>query len=392
MRDLLIEIWSSVRKNRLRTVLTGFAVAWGIFMLIVLLGAGNGLLNAIKSNASNFIANSMMAGGGTTSIPYNGLKEGRRIWLDSKDIQYLAAQLLGVYPAYKDIEKVEMLYGRFINKIDLVERRKVMILGYNQAIELMGGKGNPASLIGERMNVGSMSFLVIGIYRTDESSMYNNIYCPFSTIQMLSSGEDRFNNIIFSFHGLKTEKENEAFEAKYRAAINKNHLAAPEDHNAVWIWNRFTNNMEMEKGTKIIFIALWIIGIFTLLSGIVGVSNIMLITVKERTHEFGIRKALGATPSSILRLIIIESIAITAFFGYIGMILGLCACELMDATIGQQVVDLTVTQIKMFSNPTVGVSVAVKATILLIVAGTLAGYIPARKASGVLPIEALRAE
>ena len=422
MRDLLIEIWSSVKKNRLRTVLTGFAVAWGIFMLIVLLGAGNGLLNAIKSNASNFIANSMMAGGGTTSIPYNGLKEGRRIWLDSKDIettagkqfhnnideitaqrylsglnisrndQYLAAQLLGVYPAYKDIEKVEMLYGRFINKIDLDERRKVMILGYNQAIELMGGKGNPASLIGERMNVGSMSFLVIGIYRTDESSMYNNIYCPFSTIQMLSASEDRFNNIIFSFHGLKTEKENEAFEAKYRAAINKNHLAAPEDHNAVWIWNRFTNNMEMEKGTKIIFIALWIIGIFTLLSGIVGVSNIMLITVKERTHEFGIRKALGATPSSILRLIIIESIAITAFFGYIGMILGLCACELMDATIGQQVVDLTVTQIKMFSNPTVGVSVAVKATILLIVAGTLAGYIPAKKASGILPIEALRAE
>ena len=422
MKDVLIEIWSSVRKNKLRTALTGFAVAWGIFMLIVLLGAGNGLLNGVKSNASDFIANSMMAGGGTTSIAYDGLKEGRDIWLDSKDIktteskqfgdridavtankylqgqniirgsQYMPAQIYGVYPAYKDIEKVDILYGRFLNKIDLDERRKVMVLGYNTAVYLLDGKGNPESLVGERVNIGPMSFLIIGIFRTDESDMDNNVYCPFSTVQMISSGGDRFHNIIFSFHGLKTEKEGKDFESEYRAAINKNHRAAPEDATALWIWNRFTGNMQMENAIRIIFIALWIIGIFTLLSGIVGVSNIMLITVKERTREFGIRKAIGAKPSSILRLIIIESVVITAFFGYIGMVLGLWACELMDAALGQQAVDLGIIQIKIFINPTVGVDVAVQATILLVIAGTLAGYIPAKKASNIRPIEALRAK
>ena len=422
MKDVLIEIWSSVRKNKLRTALTGFAVAWGIFMLIVLLGAGNGLLNGVKSNASDFIANSMMAGGGTTSIAYDGLKEGRDIWLDSKDIktteskqfsdridavtankylqgqniirgsQYMPAQIYGVYPAYKDIEKVDIIYGRFLNKIDLDERRKVMVLGYNTAVYLLDGKGNPESLVGERVNIGPMSFLIIGIFRTDESDMDNNVYCPFSTVQMISSGGNRFDNIIFSFHGLKTEKEGKDFESEYRAAINKNHRAAPEDATALWIWNRFTGNMQMENAIRIIFIALWIIGIFTLLSGIVGVSNIMLITVKERTREFGIRKAIGAKPSSILRLIIIESVVITAFFGYIGMVLGLWACELMDAALGQQAVDLGIIQIKIFINPTVGVDVAVQATILLVIAGTLAGYIPAKKASNIRPIEALRAK
>lgn len=148
----------------------------------------------------------------------------------------------------------------------------------------------------------------------------------------------------------------------------------------------------MEKATSMILISLWIIGIFTLISGIVGISNIMLISVKERTHEFGIRKAIGAKPSSILKLIIIESIIITSFFGYIGMILGLIVCEIMDVTIGREVIDLTVTQIKIFSNPTVGLDVALQATALLIIAGTIAGFIPARRASKVKPIEALRAE
>ena len=237
-----------------------------------------------------------------------------------------------------------------------------------------------------------MSFLVIGIFRTDESNMDNDIYAPFTTVQTLSANGDRVHNIIFLFHGLKDEKENEAFETKYRAAINKNHRAAPEDPNSIWIWNRYTNNMQMEKATSMILISLWIIGIFTLLSGIVGISNIMLISVKERTHEFGIRKAIGAKPSSILKLIIIESIIITSFFGYIGMILGLIVCEIMDVTIGREVIDLTVTQIKIFSNPTVGLDVALQATALLIIAGTIAGFIPARRASKVKPIEALRAE
>ena len=203
---------------------------------------------------------------------------------------------------------------------------------------------------------------------------------------------DKTGNIVFSFKGLETEQQNEAFEQRYRANLNGNHDAAPDDEEAVWIWNRFTQAMQMNTGMGMLRTALWIVGIFTLLSGIVGVSNIMLITVKERTHEFGIRKAIGATPWSILRLIIIESIIITTFFGYIGMVLGIAANEYMNATIGNMKVDSGLFTTTMFVNPTVGLDVCINATLLMVVAGTIAGLIPARKAAHVRPIEALRAE
>ena len=203
---------------------------------------------------------------------------------------------------------------------------------------------------------------------------------------------DKADNIIFSFKGLKTEQDNEAFEKKYRARINANHSAAPDDENAIWIWNRFTQAMQMNTGMGIIRTALWIIGIFTLLSGIVGVSNIMLITVKERTREFGIRKAIGAKPRSILRLIIIESIIITTFFGYIGMVLGVAVNQYMDVTSGNMQVDVGPFKAAMFVNPTVGLDVCIEATVVMVLAGTIAGFIPARKAAHIRPIEALRAE
>ena len=198
--------------------------------------------------------------------------------------------------------------------------------------------------------------------------------------------------INFSFHGLETEEANEAFEKQLRSAINKRHEAAPDDDNAVWIDNRFTQNMQMDQGSNIIRTALWIVGLFTLLSGIVGVSNIMLITVKERTREFGIRKAIGATPWAVLKLIIIESIIITTFFGYIGMMFGIAANEYMSVTVGNDKVDAGLFQVSMFVNPTVGLDVCIKALLVMVVAGTLAGLMPARKAAKIRPIEALRAE
>ena len=167
---------------------------------------------------------------------------------------------------------------------------------------------------------------------------------------------------------------------------------APDDGRGIWIQNGYTANMEMNNAQRIIRTALWILGLLTLVSGIVGVSNIMLIAVKERTHEFGIRKALGATPAEILKLIIAESVTITAAFGYVGMFLGMIACQVMDKTVGQEAVDIGVTQIRMLVNPTVGLDVALEATLLLISAGTLAGAVPAWKAARVKPIEALRAE
>ena len=418
MYSILTEIWATTRRNKLRTALTGFAVAWGIFMLISLLGAGNGLINANIQNMDAFLANSMMVGGGSTSKEYKGLKEGRPITLNDKDIaetkdeftqniesvgaevkagqqtfaqgdNYVSAQLVGVYPNEITINKKEMLYGRFINQPDLDQQRKVVVLSESQAKELLPGK--IATLVGQNIKMDNFAFMVAGIYKDDRSEMNDRAFAPFTTVRTIYNKGDKTDNIIFSFKGLNTQAENEAFEKMYRSRINNNHYAAPDDENAVWIWNRFTMNLQMSQGVSIIRTALWIIGIFTLLSGIVGVSNIMLITVKERTREFGIRKAIGATPWSILRLIIIESIIITTIFGYIGMLCGIGANLYMDATMGHEVVDAGIFKQSMFLNPTVGFDVCIEATLLIVIAGTIAGLIPARKAAKIRPIVALNA-
>ena len=419
MIDILEEIWSTARRNKLRTALTGFAVAWGIFMLIFLLGCGNGLINAQMRNMDRFLDNSMMVGGGSTSKAHDGLSEGRRIQLDDRDISttsrsfdqyvdgvgaqvekqgvtisygsnYFSGGLEGVYPNEQQISKIEMLCGRFINQTDLDTQRKSLVLDDSQARELC--PKDYKSLLGQYVKVGSLAFRVVGINKGDKSRFRSSVYVPFTTLRTMYNMGDKADNIVFTFHGLKSEKDNEDFEKSYQARINANHRAAPDDESAIWIWNRFTQNMQMNKGVAFIHTALWIIGIFTLLSGIVGVSNIMLITVKERTREFGIRKAIGATPASILRLIIIESVLITTFFGYIGMVLGIGANLYMDATAGQMKVDSGLFEATMFVDPTVGLDVCVEATIVMILAGTLAGLVPARKAALIRPIEALRAE
>lgn len=416
MIDLLEEIWATVRRNKLRTALTGFAVAWGIFMLIFLLGAGNGLINATENNSGRFLDNSMSVGGGTTSKEYKGLKEGREIQLQDKDItstrqkfsvnvdsveaqirhagatitygeNYLSTEIDGVSPLHARINKIEMLHGRFINDVDNSQQRKVIVLNEDQAKEL--NEHDPAALVGQYVKMDSLAFRVVGITQSNQNGMNTSAYLPFSTLRIIYQMGDKVDNINFSFHGLQTEADNEAFEKRYKATLNANHDAAPDDEDAVWIWNRFTQAMQMNMGMGIIRKALWIIGLFTLMSGIVGVSNIMLITVKERTREFGIRKAIGATPASILRLIITESVIITTFFGYIGMLCGIAANEYMDATIGHEQVDAGLFKATMFLNPTVGFDVCIEALVVMVIAGTLAGLIPARKAARIRPIEAL---
>jgi putative ABC transport system permease protein len=427
--ELLNEIWATARRNKLRTALTGFAVAWGIFMLIVLLGAGNGLINAQLTQSDRFLSSSMVVFGGETSKPFNGLKEGRSIHLQERDItttgkefpavidnvgaqyrtqavislgqQYISTSLSGVYPNHTQIDKVQMMLGRFINNIDIREKRKVLVLSNKQAQELLAAPSVETSsqqakrlstLIGRSVNVGSFAFKIVGIYKENENGRAD-AFSSYSTIKNIyGANTDDAGRIEFTFHGLSTETENEAFEADYRARLNTSHQAAPDDESAVWLWNRYTQNLQMETGISIIRLALWIVGLFTLLSGIVGVSNIMLITVKERTHEFGIRKAIGAKPWSILKLIIIESVIITTVFGYIGMLLGIGANEWMDATIGHTKVDAGLFKATMFVDPTVGIDVCIEATLVMVIAGTIAGLIPAFKASRIRPIEALRAE
>ena len=429
MRDILTEIWSTARRNKLRTTLTGFAVAWGIFMIIVLLGAGNGLINATVQQNDRFLSSSMVVFGGYTSKPYQGLQEGRSIRLHNQDItitdtefkgiidevgaqynisavislgqQYISSSISGVYPNHTKINKVEMLYGRFINDIDLRESRKVLVMSNKQAQELLNVSsvatqspqtGKEERLIGQFVKVGNLAFKVVGIYKEQENGR-GEVFSSYSAIKRIyGSNTDDAGRIEFTFHGLPTEKANEDFERDYRSRMNAAHQAHPEDESALWLWNRFTQNMQMENAMGYIRTALWIIGLFTLLSGIVGVSNIMLITVKERTHEFGIRKAIGARPWNILKLIIVESVIITTFFGYIGMVLGVAANEYMDATLGHDVIDTGLFRATVFVNPTVGIDVCIEATMVMIIAGTIAGLIPAYKASRIRPIEALRAE
>ena len=393
MRELIKEIWSTSKRNKLRTSLTGFAVAWGIFMLIFLLGAGNGLINAQLQQSTRFLANSMRVFPGETSKAYKGLKEGRSITLNDRDIlisnqtygqyvddvggrleqynvninygdNYVASQsLVGVAPTHPKIDKTELIAGRFINEIDMKEQRKNVVLSRSQAKELCK---DYRSLVGKNVKISNLNFQVVGIYKDDESRNNTDAFIAYSTIKTIYAKGDDAGSLEFTIKNLKTQEDNEQFEKNYRASINNNHQAAPDDDR--------------------------IVGLFTLLSGIVGVSNIMLITVKERTREFGVRKAIGAKPWSILKLIITESIIITSFFGYIGMVCGVAANEIMDATIGHTTIDTGLFKAAMFVNPTVGLGTCIGATIAIVIAGTIAGLIPAIKAARIRPIEALRAE
>ncbi len=417
MIDLWQEIFATIRRNKLRTALTGFAVAWGIFILIFLLGTGNGIMNAQNEQMSSLAMNSIRVSGGWTSKPYDGLKQGRRIQLNNKDIditqtmkdhvesvgavirqnsmvisygnEYVNEMLIGVHPNYIEIERPKLVKGRFINALDIQEKRKVAVINERSVKSLFKHGATP---LGKMLNMGGVMFQVVGVYKDKGNTGGQDVYIPFSTLQLVYNKGDKLNNILMTIKDLNTVEENEAFEADYRTAIGAHQRFDKTDDGAIWIWNRFTQMLQMNKGSGYMRTAIWIIGLFTLLSGIVGVSNIMLITVKERTREFGIRKALGARPWSILKLVIVESVVITAFFGYLGMVAGIGATEYMDMVSGKQVMDIGVDQATMFLNPTVDLGIAIRATLTLIIAGTLAGLFPALKAVRTRPIEALRAD
>ena len=422
MQDLFTEIWESVRRNKLRTTLTGFSVAWGIFMIIVLLGAGNGLMNSFNQDSEGFATNTMEIYPSATSKPYKGYKQGRYMTLNEQDMALLARQfpdiidqvttsvsksgfavtygkkhlnnmdLNGTFPGQADMNHIQVLAGRFINSLDIAQKRKVMVITHMLAKNLLEGGKDYASLLGKKVKVGNLVFTIVGVRHAYENRNDRELYIPYTTARAIFGMTNDLDLIAFTFNGLETEAENEAFELRLKKILNARHSAAPDDESAYFIWNQFTQNMQMNKGRGFLNVGLWIVGFFTLLGGIVGVSNIMLITVKERTHEFGIRKAIGSSPWNITKLIITESVAITAFFGYIGMVLGMIACFIMDRTLGQETMDMFGQSIRLLINPTVGLSEAIKSTVLLVISGTVAGLFPAIKAARVRPIEALRAD
>ena len=416
MSDLLQEILGTVMRNKLRTVLTGLSVAWGIFILIVLLGAGNGLIHAFELNSGNVVMNSVKVYPGTTTKPWQGMQEGRNVDLEQEDCRLTAVRfpdnimevgatvsqnavditygkdhvsitLEGVMPSLVQIEGIKLVEGRFINQLDMQGNRKVMVL-HKKTVEMLFPR---ESALGKMIKVNGLAFKVLGIY-DDQNFFSPSVYVPYNTLSLLYAKGNLVDNLMFTTRGLTDEKTNDRFEDDFRTMLAHRHQFDASDNGAVWIWNRFTQYLQQQQATSILHIAIWVIGIFTLISGIVGVSNIMLITVRERTHEFGIRKALGASPFSILRLIIAESVLITTFFGYVGMVAGILATEYMDRLFGQQTVDVGVFSATVFHNPTVDISVAIQATLTLIIAGTLAGFFPARKAVMIRPIEALRAD
>lgn len=413
--DSFREILSTIRKNKMRTFLTGFAVAWGIFMLIVLLGAGNGLKNGFMSNFNSRARNSVQIWSGWTSMPYRGLPSGRRISFNKRDLDMLKDQFPEVeYVSGSVGRSVIMSYdeenhstwlegitsdgqhiinltvkegeGRFINQIDEQERRKVVVLHPEHAKVLFKGE-DP---VGKYVKADGMVFKVIGIYQTEDK--YDNepsAYIPLSLADILYNRRWGYWNVRFTVNGLNTEEANEAFKLRIREKFGQLHGFDPQDRSAMGIWSTAEEAMQFERIFGMISFFIMIIGLASLMAGIVGVGNIMLITVKERTREIGIRKSIGATPASVVWLVILEAIFITTCAGYGGIVMGVGLTEFVAS---KMMVDPSASGPTVFLNPTVDLGTVIWATVLLIICGVIAGLIPALKAVKVSPIEAMRAE
>ncbi|MDE7304755.1 MAG: ABC transporter permease [Alistipes sp.] len=414
MRELLLEIGTSMRRNKLRTFLTGFSVAWGIFMLVILLGSGNGLKNGVLSNFGGYATNSIDLYGGRTSKAYMGYQKGRRIRMRNSDLEILrrefpeieqvaanswyqtstvaykgeftTAWIRGSLPEIAEIEGVKLSAGRFVDEIDIEERRKSIVIDEPMRRVLFKG----ADPLGRQIKVGNSMFTVIGVQKGDAQRNSSSCYIPLTTGQLLfNANNPEVNNAIITVQGIETDEAMADFEKRLLRRLAAEHRFAPDDKSAIWI----ENTMENYKNIMMVFAGInlfvWIIGLGTLLAGIVGVSNIMLVTVTERTAEFGIRKALGAKPASIIRLILTESVCITAAFGYAGLVLGVAAMEAVNRCIvaPQQAASEGPS---VFLDPTLDLGVAVSATVVLVAAGLVAGYVPAYRAARLKTIDALR--
>lgn len=406
--DVWQEILETVRRNKLRTVLTGFAVSWGIFMLVVLLGSGKGLEHGMEYQFRDDAVNSIWVSAGRTSEPYKGMQPGREIQFTNEDydevlqridgVEYASARywifgsqqvvyknetgsftIRAVHPGHQVLERTKVTSGRYLNELDLTEFRKSAVIGKLVADTLFGAEPP----VGKRIQIAGVSFLVIGVFDDEGSEREREfIYLPITTAQRAFGGANRISQILYTTGDADLTKTQEMATAT-RELLAANHTFDPEDLRAVFVNNNVENFQRVMSLMTAIRLFVWIVGIGTLLAGVVGVSNIMLVAVAERTKEIGVRKALGATPGSIIGLILQESVLITAGAGYFGLVLGVLALEgLSKAVAGAD----------FFRDPSVDLAIAAWATVLLVVAGTVAGFFPARRAAAIKPIEALRDE
>lgn len=399
------EIFSTIRKNKLRTLLTGFSVAWGIFMLIILLGSGYGLENGVKREFEGDAVNYLSINAGITSMPYKGMKPGRRLRFTNEEQGQLAKlegvdkssgrsavwanntlsyrnefgnfDIYAVSPDYKYVESLIIMQGRYLNKIDEDDYRKVVVLGKLVDEALFKGE-DP---LGKYIKVSGVPFKVVGTFDDPGGDRdLSRVYIPLSTAQRVFNMQNRVGSILLNLGDASVEESLEIIET-IKQDLSETMVFDPADPRALFVYNSIENYQNLMRLFSSIRFFIWIIGIMTIIAGIVGVSNIMMIIVKERTKEIGIRKSMGATPWSIISLILQESILITAFAGYVGLVLGVGLLELLSGLLPET---------DYFANPEVNMQVAVAATLILIFCGALAGFVPARKAASVKPVVALR--
>lgn len=406
------EIFEAISKNKLRTFLTGVSVASGIFILVILLGVGNGLQNGIEKQFERDAAGIIELWPGTTTKEYKGLNPGREIQLHNGDydmsVQKFGPKLelksasysqwgvqvaygkesgsymyRGVYPDHEGIENVTMIQGRFINRNDMTNYEKSAVIGQKLNADLFKGK-NP---LGEIITVNTIPYKVIGVF-TDPAGEREEarIYAPITTTQKVFGAGDKISNLSYTLKkGADYDEalaESKKFTAGLRKMLSDKYSIAPDDESAVGIHNSVEDAKNAYNVTLYIRLFFWWVGICTIVAGVVGVSNIMLIIVKERTKEIGIRKALGAPPVSIIAMILHESIFITTISGFVGLLMSLTLLEIVGPMVDSE----------FFRNPEVDLNVALTTLFLLVFAGAIAGFFPAYRAARIKPIVALRDE
>jgi len=412
-RETWGEIFQSIGSNKLRTVLTGFAVFWGIFMLIILLGTGAGLQNGFTYNFRNTATNSISISGGETSKPWNGLPANRDVQLTEEDVEalrnavpglehisgsyrvwrgnsqlqhgmnYGSYNIRGVVPEHKHLQKQVLLAGRFINEVDEEQVRKVILIAEDAKKELFKDE----EPLDKWVNVNGVPFQVVGLYRFENSGeggmmQRSPVFIPLSAAQRVFNAQRDVDQIMFSFADATIVGARMAEERAVHT-LARLHNFDPTDDRALWLRNNVENVSTFTNIFAGINAFLWFVGIGSLIAGIVGIGNIMLIVVQDRTREIGVRKALGATPANVVGQILLEAIFVTALFGFFGLAMGVGLMELLASAIpGSQ----------FFRDPGIDFSVAMRALLALLVAGALAGFIPARRAAAIRPIEALRHE
>ena len=412
------DIFIRLQQNKLRTALTGLSVSVGIFLLIVLLGAGNGLIHAFNHNNQMFSTDAISIYPGYTSKPFKGWKEDRNIKFDNIDVDntaivaknkvkstagkltssektasahqhYFKTTLYGQSPEAYNIERLSLAKGRYINELDLKEQRKVVVIPDYSAEETFG---SIEAAIGDYLNIDSVAYQVVGVLESNGNKGQSRCHIPFTTYRTIFHTGFDIPEIVVQTYKPEVDESFEALRAAWCKSLGARHDFAEDDESAVWISSEAQGAKEQNLALTMLQRALWVIGLLTLMSGVVSISNIMLITVKERTKEFGIRKALGARPWAILRSVLAESVIITLFFGYIGLVAGIAATEWMNVVSGQQVTEFLNFRFYTFLDPTIDMSVAFSALLTLIIAGLLAGFFPARRAVKIKPITALNAK